>query len=99
MTREEMLKLLSEIPDGVDVEDYIKQKNDIVINVKILENEYEDIMDLMRAAHKRYMDNPNMDNNEYWKDVNKQTDIIRKKYNLSENINVLEWMHNKIFKS
>ena len=34
---------------------------------------------------------------EYWKDVNKQTNIIREKYNLSENINVLEWMHNKIF--
>lgn len=94
-----MLKLLSEIPDGVNVEDYIKQKNDIVINVKVLENEYEDIMDLMRSAHKRYMDNPNMDNDEYWKDVNKQTNIIREKYNLSENINVLEWMHNKIFNS
>ena len=94
-----MLKLLSEMPDGVNVEDYIKQKNDIVINVKILENEYEDIMDLMRVAHKRYMDNPNMDNDEYWKDVNKQTNIIREKYNLSENINVLEWMHNKIFNS
>jgi hypothetical protein len=98
MTKEEMLKLLSEIPDGANVEDYIKQKNDIVINVKILENEYEDIMDLMRSAHKRYVDNPNMDNDEYWKDVNKQTNIIREKYNLSENINVLEWMHNKIFK-
>lgn len=94
-----MLKLLAEMPDGANIEDYIKQKNDIVINVKILENEYEDIMDLMRVAHKRYMDNPNMDNDEYWKDVNKQTDIIRKKYNLSENINVLEWMHNKIFNS
>jgi hypothetical protein len=44
------------------------------------------------------MDNPNMDNDEYWKDINKQTNIIREKYNLSENINVLEWMHNKIFK-
>jgi hypothetical protein len=98
MTKEEMLKLLSEMPDGVNVEDYIKQKNDIVINVKILENEYEDIMDLMREAYKIYMENPNMDNNEYWKDVNKQTNIIREKYNLSENINVLEWMHNKIFK-
>ena len=97
MTKEEMLKLLAEMPDGANIEDYIKQKNDIVINVKILENEYEDIMDLMRVAHKRYMDNPNMDNDEYWKDVNKQTDIIRKKYNLSENINVLEWMYNKIF--
>jgi hypothetical protein len=97
MTKEEMLKLLSEIPDGVDVEDYIKQKNDIVIDVKILVNEYEDIMDLMRVAHKRYMDNPNIDDNEYWKDVNKQINIIREKYNLSENINVLEWMHNKIF--
>lgn len=94
-----MLKLLSEIPDGVNVEDYIKQKNDIVINVKVLENEYEDIMDLMRTAHKRYLDNPNMDNDEYWKDVSKQTNIIREKYNLSENINVLEWMHNKIFNS
>ena len=94
-----MLKLLAEMPDGANIEDYIKQKNDIVINVKILENEYEDIMDLMRVAHKRYMDNPNMDDDEYWKDVNKQTDIIRKKYNLSENINVLEWMHNKIFNS
>ena len=92
-----MLKILSEIPDGVDVEDYIKQKNDIVIDVKILVNEYEDIMDLMRVAHKRYIDNPNIDNNEYWKDVNKQINIIREKYNLSENINVLEWMHNKIF--
>ncbi len=78
-----MLKLLSEIPEGV--------------NVKILENEYGDIMDLMRVAHKKYMNNPNMDNDEYWKDDNKQTNIIRKKYNLSENINVLEWMHNKIF--
>lgn len=97
MTKEEMLKLLSEIPDGVNVEDYIKQKNDMVIDVKILVNEYEDIMDLMRVAHKRYIDNPNIDNNEYWKDVNKQTNIIREKYNLSENINVLEWMHNKIF--
>lgn len=92
-----MLERLSEIIDGINVEDYIKQKNDIVINVKILENEYGDIMDLMRAAYKRYIDNPNMDNNEYWKDVNKQTDIIREKYNLSENINVLEWMHDKIF--
>lgn len=73
------------------------RKNDIVINVKIFENEYGDIMDLMRVAHKKYMNNPNMDNDEYWKDVNKQTDIIRKKYNLSENINVLKWMHNKIF--
>lgn len=99
MTKEEMFKLLFEITDDVNIEDYIKQKNDIVINVKILENEYEDIMDLMRVAHKRYMDNPNMDNDEYWKDVNKQTDIIREKYNLSENINVLEWMHDKIFKS
>lgn len=88
-----MLERLSEIMDDIN----IKHKNDIVINVKILENEYGDIMDLMRAAYKRYIDNPNMDNDECWKDVNKQTDIIREKYNLSENINVLEWMHDKIF--
>lgn len=88
-----MLERLSEIMDDIN----IKHKNDIVINVKILENEYGDIMDLMRAAYKRYIDNPNIGNDEYWKDVNKQTDIIREKYNLSENINVLEWMHNKIF--
>lgn len=95
-----MLKLLSEIPDGANIEDYIENRfNKIDINV--LKEEYEDIMDLMRAAHKRYINdykkNIIISDEEYWKEIITQQENIKKKYNLSDNINVLDWMHDKIF--
>ena len=100
MAKEEMLKLLSEIPDGANIEDYIENRfNKIDINV--LKEEYEDIMDLMRAAHKRYINdykkNIIISDEEYWKEIITQQENIKKKYNLSDNINVLDWMHDKIF--
>lgn len=95
-----MLKLLSEMPDGANIEDYIENRfNKIDINV--LKEEYEDIMDLMRAAHKRYINdykkNIIISDEEYWKEIITQQENIKKKYNLSDNINVLDWMHDKIF--
>ena len=97
-----MLKLLSEMPDGANIEDYIEKRfNKIDINV--LKEEYEDIMDLMRAAHKRYINDSKkniiVNDEEYWKEIITQKENIKKKYNLSDNIDVLDWMHDKIFNS
>ena len=102
MTKEEMLKLLAEMPDGANIEDYIGNLNN-KIDINVLREEYDDIMDLMRAAHKRYINdykkNIITNDEEYWKEIITQKENIKKKYNLSDNIDVLEWMHNKIFKS
>ena len=40
-----MLKLLSEIPDGANIEDYIGNLNN-KIDINVLIEEYDDIMDL-----------------------------------------------------
>ena len=97
-----MLKLLAEMPDGANIEDYIGNLNN-KIDINVLREEYDDIMDLMRAAHKRYINdykkNIITNDEEYWKEIITQKENIKKKYNLSDNIDVLEWMHNKIFKS
>ena len=102
MTKEEMLKLLAEIPDGANIEDYI-EKRSIKIDINVLKEEYEDIMDLMRAAHKRYINDSKkniiVNDEEYWKEIITQKENIKKKYNLSDNIEVLDWMHDKIFNS
>lgn len=102
MTKEEMLKLLAEMPDGANIEDYI-QKRFIKIDINVLKEEYEDIMDLMRAAHKRYINDSKkniiVNDEEYWKEIITQKENIKKKYNLSDNIDVLDWMHDKIFNS
>ena len=102
MTKEEMLKLLAEIPDGANIEDYI-EKRSIKIDINVLKEEYEDIMDLMRAAHKRYINDSKkniiINDEEYWKEIITQKENIKKKYNLSDNIDVLDWMHDKIFNS
>ena len=96
-----MLKLLSEIPDGVNVEDYIGNLNN-KIDINVLREEYDDIMDLMRAAHKRYINDSKKNiitnDEEYWKEIITQKENIKKKYNLSDNIDILDWMHDKIFK-
>lgn len=101
MTKEEMLKLLSEIPDGVNVEDYIGNLNN-KIDINVLREEYDDIMDSMRAAHKRYINDSKKNiitnDEEYWKEIITQKENIKKKYNLSDNIDILDWMHDKIFK-
>ena len=100
MTKEEMLKLLAEMPDGANIEDYI-EKRSIKIDINVLKEEYEDIMDLMRAAHKRYINDSKkniiINDEEYWKEIITQKENIKKKYNLSDNIEVLDWMHDKIF--
>ena len=97
-----MLKLLSEIPDGVNVEDYIGNLNN-KIDINVLREEYDDIMDLMRAAHKRYINDSKKNiitnDEEYWKEIITQKENIKKKYNLSDNIDILDWMHDKIFNS
>ena len=102
MTKEEMLKLLSEIPDGVNVEDYIGNLNN-KIDINVLREEYDDIMDSMRAAHKRYINDSKKNiitnDEEYWKEIITQKENIKKKYNLSDNIDILDWMHDKIFNS
>ena len=96
-----MLKLLSEIPDGVNVEDYIGNLNN-KIDINVLREEYDDIMDSMRAAHKRYINDSKKNiitnDEEYWKEIITQKENIKKKYNLSDNIDILDWMHDKIFK-
>ena len=97
-----MLKLLSEIPDGVNVEDYIGNLNN-KIDINVLREEYDDIMDLMRKAHKRYINDSKKNiitnDEEYWKEIITQKENIKKKYNLSDNIDILDWMHDKIFNS
>jgi hypothetical protein len=100
MTKEEMLKLLAEMPDGANIEDYIGNLNN-KIDINDLREEYDDIMDLMRAAHKRYINDSKKNiitnDEEYWKEIITQKENIKKKYNLSDNIDVLDWMHDKIF--
>lgn len=100
MTKEEMLKLLAEMPDGANIEDYIGNLNN-KIDINVLREEYDDIMDLMRAAHKRYINDSKKNiitnDEEYWKEIITQKENIKKKYNLSDNIDVLDWMHDKIF--
>ena len=100
MTKEEMLKLLAEMPDGANIEDYIRNFNN-KIDINVLREEYDDIMDLMRAAHKRYINDSKKNiitnDEEYWKEIITQKENIKKKYNLSDNIDVLDWMHDKIF--
>jgi hypothetical protein len=102
MTKEEMLKLLAEMPDGANIEDYIRNFNN-KIDINVLREEYDDIMDLMRAAHKRYINDSKKNiitnDEEYWKEIIIQEKNIKKKYNLSDNIAVLDWMHDKIFNS
>jgi len=101
MTKEEMLKLLAEMPDGANIEDYIGNLNN-KIDINVLIKEYDDIMDSMRDAHKRYINDSKKNiitnDEEYWKEIITQKENIKKKYNLSDNIDVLDWMHDKIFK-
>ena len=40
MTKEEMQKILDEMPAGADVEEYIKKKNEPVVDVNIIKEEY-----------------------------------------------------------
>ena len=100
MTKEEMLKLLEEMPDGANIEDYIEKRTN-KIDINVLKEEYEDIMDLMRAAHKRYINDSKkniiINDEEYWKEIIIQKENIKKKYNLFDDVDVLDWMHNKIF--
>ena len=95
-----MLKLLEEMPDGANIEDYIEKRTN-KIDINVLKEEYEDIMDLMRAAHKRYINDSKkniiINDEEYWKEIIIQKENIKKKYNLFDDVDVLDWMHNKIF--
>ena len=50
-----MQKILDEMPAGANVEDYIKKKNEVVIDTEVLKEEYGHFMNLMRDAHRRYM--------------------------------------------
>jgi hypothetical protein len=102
MTKEEMQKILDEMPAGVDVEEYIKKKNEPVVDVNIIKEEYGYIMNLMRDVHKRYSrdikEYINVNVGEYWKEIDALLIDIRKKYKIHNDINVLDWMHEKIFK-
>ena len=55
MTKEEMQKILDEMPAGANVEDYIKKKNEVVVDTEVIKEEYGHFMNLMRDAHRRYM--------------------------------------------
>lgn len=97
-----MQKILDEMPAGADVEEYIKKKNEPVVDVNIIKEEYGYIMNLMRDVHKRYSrdikEYINVNVGEYWKEIDDLLINIRKKYNIHNDINVLDWMHDKIFK-
>ena len=102
MTKEEMQKILDEMPAGANVEDYIKKKNEVVVDTEVIKEEYGHFMNLMRDAHRRYMKdvkkNPNIDVGDYWKEIDTQLINIRKKYNIPNDTKVLDWMHDKVFK-